>query len=165
MPIPRSLALLVVAFTSAFAEEFVYLKPIGSPCMADRFELLDSRPHFLDRDILQVRRWDVNGLEKVPDLLRSGEVIYLVKTSFGSLPARYEVRSHSRSVSYLQSIGGGAPSHSHPRAPLPAAATAPIRAATPRLPAVPSQAPSRPQSKRPFGWPPYDNPLERRPYR
>lgn len=146
------------------ADDYVYLKRIGSKnAGSERFELLKNRPLFMDCDIVKASKRDVEGLERIHCLTKSGETIYVTKTSFSSMPDRYEVRSLPRGVSYMQSLGGAPPTSSSIQRGINVAA--PVNLSRVGLaPAVRAPVIQKPPA-RPFGWPVYSNPLERPAYR
>lgn len=139
---------------------YVYLRRVGS-ALDSRFELLKERPRFESRDIVRVPAQSVDHLEEAR--FETGTV-YVVRTGPSILGDRFEVRTRSRGVGYLQSIGGGAGGRR-------CSSLVPFALSPPRPQRISdcardSRSTAHPATfSRPFGWPPYDNPLERRPHR
>lgn len=173
------LAQLVSGFSPAalagLCDDYVYLRRVGSERQSPpRFELLKDRPLFMPEDVVRVCARDVEGLERHRAEARSVGTTYVVRTSPSVLPDRYEVRTLPPGVSYMQSIGAGGGIASVPLArafaasrgaalPVARAGTPPQSTSTPGT--AHRQNTVSTSSRRPFGWPPYDNPLERRAYR
>lgn len=164
------LALALVADTRA--DDYVYLRTTTTSTTFPRYEVLTYRPSFLNDDIIRVPAKDVRGLEQLGTDKRDLPNHYVAPVPFSGSCPRFEVHRLQPGVSYMQSIGGGGgfPLAREIAASRPAALPV-ARASTPRpqstsTPAIVSrQAVTAAPSHRPFGWPPYDNPLERRAYR
>lgn len=172
-------ALLAAVAPAARGEDTVYLRRIGSE-LEGRFEVLTHRPFSSSPDVIDVPVRDVSGWEEYAEGMRSGGTVYVVRTSPSSLPDRYAVRALSPGISYLRSIGGGGsfPMLPPKRVPVLKGLATPgpfiakvSRPASSSAPSVsgptkgqPESTPT-PRSNRPFGWPPYQNPLERKAYR
>lgn len=163
----------LISFASVHAEEFVYLKPIsGGSSSPRRYEVVPNRVYFHGDGVLRVPVGDIDGYEKGRGLTKSGFTCYVTSASRGSLPARFQFHTLPPGVSYMQSIGGAVGQEraaaSVPETPPPTSTPTP----TPR-PAGSGYifrpgstlSRSKAQAVRPFGWPAYRNPLERRPYR
>ena len=152
---------------TAVAEDTLYLKRIGISAGPERFELLDYRPLVLDSDTIELRSSDIEGCEKVDEIKRAGRTLYLSKNAWSH---RYEVHSIAPGVSYMQSIGaGGGPRapvrhETRPAWPFPSPKRTSVQQ-TPRSITKSGTSAFPAVKKRPFGWPAYNNPLERPAYR
>lgn len=158
---------LWVSAVCAHGEEFVYLRKTTNGTHFPRYEVLNYRPSFLSSDVIRVPAKDVRGVDQLGTNTRELPNHYVAPVPFSGRCPQFEVHRLQPGVSYLQSIGGGGSSPLAREMATPKAAgqkmqappaSAPVNTARPRKATVES-------SRRPFGWPAYDNPLERHPSR
>lgn len=165
----KSLVLvLVLSASMVCAEDRVFLRKISGSAGPERYELLDHRPIVRSPAVLEVPVHEIEGWASVENLKASGRTVYISKNASWS---RFEVRSLAPGVSYMQSIGmGGGPrtpiSGGKPAGSMFRASGMGGTSSSANSVAARSTPPATAKvKKRPFGWPAYDNPLERPPYR
>lgn len=153
----------------ARADEFVYLRKTTTSTQFPRYEVMNFRPSVPSENIIKVPAKDVKGLDQLATGKRDLPNHYVAPVPFSGRWPQFEVHRLEPGVSYMQSIGGGGG--------VPLARELAPRQAAPSPVAKANVAPSQPRqapnaasprnttatvSRRPFGWPVYDNPLERR---